>query len=185
MLNFTYILIHSVDYGLRIDYCAANYSYGTKCYHIVFSRSETLEVNYLSVSARSDARSGAFVWRKAARNAFSLFTSSVQFKPCRPYDYSFILSPLSGNTIKLRYAVAQCQDEDTQEINYVCSFSARNTPLRSVRSTKFNFPFALIFLVAAIVPIIQDVFPILLLLIRTIFFAYLQQISPDQSFYFM
>lgn len=38
------------------DYCAANYSYGRKCYHIVFSRSETLEVNYLSVSARSDAR---------------------------------------------------------------------------------------------------------------------------------
>jgi len=36
----------------------------------------------------------------------------------------------------------------------------RDTPLRSVRSTKFNFPFASIFLVAAIVSIKQDVRPV-------------------------
>lgn len=117
------------------------------------------------------------------RNAFSLFTSSVQFKLRCPYDYSFILSPLSGNTIKLRYAVAQCQDEDTQEINYVCSFSAPrgDTPLRSVRSTEFNFPFPSIFRFAVIVPIMQDVLSILHLLGYNIFYIF-NKFLPNKVF---
>lgn len=42
--------------------------------------------------------------------------------------YSSVPSPLSSNTIKLCYAVASRQDEDTQEINYVRSLAARSAP---------------------------------------------------------
>lgn len=114
---------NSADYGSRIN-CAAKLLLWHKILSHCFLSGGTLEVNYLSVSARSDARVLLYGERPSEMHSHY---SRVRWSLSRrcPYDYSFILSPLSGNTIKLRYAVAQCQDEDTQEINYVCSFSAQ------------------------------------------------------------
>lgn len=142
----------------------------------------TLEVNYLSVSARSDARVLLY-GERPSRNAFSLFTSSVQFKPCCPYDYSFILSPLSGNTIKLRYAVAQYQDEDTQEINYVCSSSAQihHSALSDLLNSisRYHRSFSL----QSLQPIMRDVLPILYSM-RGTFFRVFDEFLPIEGFFF-
>lgn len=76
--------------------------------------------SYLLKQLKEDTKTAfeARVFIRHPNVSLSLFTEfGPRASPFRAHCRS--------NTIKLCYAVAPCQDEDTQEINYVCSFPAR------------------------------------------------------------